>query len=193
MLEEIIKRNRSYRRFDSNHKITESDLLKIIDNARFTASARNQQILKFKIIADKSGCDKIFPHLKWAGYLKDWSGPNERERPTAYIIICADKSLIDNNINNWIYTDLGITAQTIMLQLAEKELGGCMIAAFNKTEISKPLNFSDEIEILLVLAIGKPAEKVTIVEKENLDDIKYWREEDVHYVPKRALKDVILV
>ena len=40
---------------------------------------------------------------------------------------------------------------------------------------------------------GKPAEKIVIKEIEEGEDIAYYRDEnDVHYVPKRKLSDIIL-
>jgi nitroreductase len=192
MLKDLIKTNRSYRRFDESFEVKYETLLEFVDNARYTPSARNQQALMFKIITDKESRNQIFPFLKWAGYLKDWSGPTDGEKPSSYIIIGINKKRSNNYINDWTYVDLGIVAQTILLQAVEKKLGGCMIAAINRKEIQKLLNIPDYIEIMLVIAIGKPDEEVIIEEKCDLEDIKYWRENDKHFVPKRCLKDILL-
>lgn len=187
----IIKQNRSYRRFDESYEISEELLIDFINNVRFVPSARNQQALVYKIITSKDSCEKIFPHLKWAGYLKDWNGPQIGERPTSYIIIGINKKWGNNYINDWTYTDLGISAQTIMLQASEAGLGGCMIAAINRKKIVEIFDISADIEIVMVLAIGKSSEKVEIEEKDNLEDIKYRRENNIHIVPKRTLKDIL--
>ncbi|MEZ5000999.1 MAG: hypothetical protein R2744_11570 [Bacteroidales bacterium] len=69
------------------------DLLeKLVDLARLSASRANRQLLRYMVFNSKTDCRKIFPTLAWAAYLKDWPGPAEGQRPTAYIIILGDKS-----------------------------------------------------------------------------------------------------
>jgi nitroreductase len=128
----------------------------------------------------------IFPHLAWAGYIEDWPGPAEGERPTAYIVILGDK-----DISPSFHCDHGIAAQSIMLGATEQGLGGCMIGSIQRDELRAALAIPERFEILLVLALGKPSEKV-VIENAN-GNIKYWRDADnVHHVPKRALDDIIL-
>ena len=131
----------------------------------------------------------IFPHLGWAGYLKDWSGPIEGERPTGYIIILGDKS-----IKQSFGCDHGIAAQSILLGAVEKGLGGCMLASVDRREdLMVELGLPDNLLILLVLALGKPKETVVIDPLPEDGDIKYWRDaEGVHHVPKRSLEELIV-
>ncbi len=186
-LKDLVLRNRSYRRFDESKAVDLGTLESLIELARLSSSGGNRQPLKFVIFNDPAGCDRVFPYLAWAGYLKDWPGPDKGERPTAYIIILGDKSLADN-----FGVDHGIAAQSIMLGATELGLGGCFIQSIKREELSDELNLPDKYEILLVLAIGKPVEKVVLEEIKN-DDVKYWREADKsHHVPKRSLKDIIL-
>ena len=133
---------------------------------------------------------KIFPNTLWAGYLKEWPGPDEGERPAAYIVIVEDKTI--GMVNPRV--DSGIAAQTMLLGAVEKGYGGCMIAALKKKEMLEALILPEEkYEILIVLALGKPKEEVVIDEVGLDGDIKYWRDENqVHHVPKRALKDLII-
>ena len=77
----------------------------------------------------------IFPCLSWAGYLKDWPGPSEEERPSAYIII-----LGDTKISKSINCDHGIAAQSILLNLSEKGFGGCIIGLIDRPKLRKILN-----------------------------------------------------
>jgi nitroreductase len=188
MLRDIVMKNRSYRRFYQDHTITKDELRALVDLARLSASAANMQPLKFFISADPRTNAAIFPHLGWAAYLKDWPGPDEGERPSAYIIILGDTHIASN-----FWCDHGIAAQTILLGAVEKGLGGCMIAAVNKKGLMASLNMPGHFEILLVIALGKPGEEVRIEAAGPGGEIKYWRDDKgVHHVPKRSLEEIII-
>jgi nitroreductase len=188
MIRDLILKNRSYRRFYEEEKIEMDTLKELVDLARLSASAANFQPLKYILSCDPEKNEKIFPNLGWAGYLKDWPGPSEGERPTGYIIILRDKE-----ISHPIQVDHGIAAQSILLGAAEKGLGGCMMASIKKDRLREVLNIPELYDILLVIALGKPKEKITIEEIGPENDIKYFRDDqDVHHVPKRTLDDIIL-
>jgi nitroreductase len=132
-------------------------------------------------------CEKIFPYLAWAGYLTEWSGPEKGERPSAYIMILGDRT-----ITEVFGIDHGIAAQCIMLGATETGLGGCMISSVKREELREDFALSDNYEILLIIALGKPTEKV-IIDEIIADDVKYWRDSNnTHHVPKRSLKDIII-
>lgn len=189
MIRDLIRKNRSYRRFYQDVAIDIQTLRELVDLARLSASGGNVQPLKYILSCDPQKNALIFPHLVWAGYLKDWPGPSEGERPSAYIIILWDKELIRHSIG----CDHGIAAQSILLGATEKELGGCMIGSIDRMGLKKDLNIPNRYEILLVLALGKPKETVVIETVGPSGDIEYWRDsEGVHHVPKRPLDDMIL-
>jgi len=188
MLKDLILKNRSYRRFYEDFRIECETLKELVDLARLSASAANLQPLKYILSCDPEKNSLIFPHLKWAGYLKDWPGPQEGERPSAYIIILGDTEIAEN-----FGCDHGIAAQSILLGATEKGLGGCIIGSVDRESLRKVLNIPERYEILLVIALGKPKEKVVIEEVGPDGDIKYWRDEKgVHHVPKRRLEEIIL-
>jgi len=187
MLKDIIKKNRSYRRFYEEKPITKEVLTSLIDLARLSPSGRNLQPLKYFLSNDKKTNGIIFSNVAWAGYLKDWDGPIMGERPSAYIIQLGDTTLT-NNFGH----DPGIACQSILLGAVEMELGGCIIGSIKKAELHEKLNLPEHLEIVLIIALGYPKEKVEI-EKLVSEDIKYWRDESgVHHVPKRSLGDLII-
>lgn len=188
MLRDLVLRNRSYRRFYQETPINRETLKELVDLARLSASAANRQPLKYALTCDASTNAKVFANLAWAGYLKDWLGPEEGERPSAYIII-----LGDHTISKSIDCDHGIAAQSILLGATEKGLGGCIIASVRRSELSQALAIPTEYEILLVIALGKPKELVVLEDVAVGGDIRYWRDDQgVHHVPKRLLDDVII-
>jgi nitroreductase len=130
----------------------------------------------------------IFPYLAWAGYLADWPGPAEGERPSAYIIILGDTTISDS-----FGVDHGIAAQSIMLGAAEQGLGGCMIASIKRKGLRRSLGIPEQYEILLVLALGTPKEAVVLEPLDETGDVRYWRDDAAaHHVPKRNLDDIIV-
>lgn len=186
-LKELITTNRSRRRFYEETPIERQTLVELVDLARLSASGANKQPLKYFLCCDPELNARIFPTLGWAAYLKEWPGPVEGERPSAYIVILGDK-----NLSGSFGIDHGIAAQSIMLGAAERGLGGCMIATFSP-ELRQVLDLAEQYTILLVLALGDPKELVQIDPVGADGDIRYWRDaEGVHHVPKRALKDVII-
>ncbi|MBW2466042.1 MAG: nitroreductase family protein [Deltaproteobacteria bacterium] len=187
MLYDLVRGTRSFRRFKEDEPVDIEILRKLVDLARLGGSARNVQPLKYMLINAPEVNAQIFPHLGWAGYLKDWVGPEKGERPAAYIIC-----LLDSRLCSEAECDLGIATQNLLLGAVEKGLGGCRIASFSPA-LRNVLKIDDELKILLVIALGRPVETVVLDELEYGGDIKYWRDGDrVHHVPKRSLQEVVV-
>jgi nitroreductase len=189
MIKDVVAKNRSYRRFYQSEPVTKKTLEELVNLARLSPSGANRQPLKYILSNSSEKNKEIFECLAWAGYLKEWSGPEEGERPSAYIIMLGDKSISESFGH-----DPGIAAQSIMLGAVDAGLGGCMIGNVARDKLRSKLNIADHFEIILVLALGKPKEIVTI---ENLyldGKVEYWRDEkQIHHVPKRQLEDLIVI
>lgn len=184
----LVIQDRSYRRFDETHAISRDTLVELVDLARMTASAANRQPLKYILSADPETNARIFPTLAWAAYLKDWPGPAEGERPTAYIVVLLDTTITENP-----FCDDGIAAQTLLLGAVEKGLGGCIIASVKREELRRALHIPEHLQIRFVIALGKPAETVILEELPPNGDIRYWRDGlGRHHVPKRSLTELIV-
>ncbi|MEA3326952.1 MAG: nitroreductase family protein [Chloroflexota bacterium] len=184
----LVKMSRSYRRFDESYRIDGEILRELVQLAQYSPTGNNMQPLKFWLSNTPEMNNLIFPHLGWAGSLKDWKGPKEGERPSAYIIILGDMEI---QINFGV--DHGIAAQSIMLGVAEKGLGGCMIGSAKREGLCKSLGIPERYKILLVLALGKPVETVITEPLKSDGQIRYYRDaEGVHHVPKRSLDDLIV-
>ena len=188
MITELVKENRSCRRFYEDQAVAPETLKELVNLARMSASGANLQPLKYILSCDPSKNTDIFSCLAWAGYLKDWPGPAEGERPAAYIVILGDTSISENA-----GCDHGIAAQTILLGAREKGLAGCMLGSIDRNALRDSLNIPSQLKILLVIAIGKPREQVELETIGSDNSIRYWRDnEGVHHVPKRKLEDLIV-
>ena len=188
MLKDLVLQNRSYRRFDQSARVSPAVLRELVELARLTPSGANKQPLKYMLVSSEEACAKVYPTLAWAAYLKDWNGPEEGERPSAYVIILGDTAIAATY-----GIDPGIASQTILLGAVEQGLGGCILASIRRPELTTLLEIPAQYEILYVIALGKPVEKVEVEPVGAEGDIKYWNDEAlVHHVPKRALTDLIV-
>lgn len=191
MIRDLVIDSRSYRSFDESHPIMEQDLKDLIDTVRLVPSAVNRQPLKYKLCTDKTEVEKVLAKTAWAGLLKDITLPPEGHHPTAFIIICHDTSVAPDPKSSSV--DVGIAAQTIMLNACEMGFGGCMLGAFNADEVSDAVRIPTKYRPVLLLALGIPDETVFITEIGKDGDTKYFRDKaGLHFVPKRSLESVLI-
>lgn len=191
MLRDLVEKNRSYRGYDESYKFTKEELMELVDLTRFVPSGMNAQVLKYKLAWEKEEVDLIQSTTKWAAALPQLTIPHDGKHPTAFIVMCQDTNLAANLQAHG--KDIGIAAQTILLGAVEKGLGGCMIGNYNPATVKEKLGLAENLEPVLIVALGKPDEKVVIVDIKEDGKINYYRDEnDVHYVPKRKLEDIVL-
>ena len=184
-LSTLIRRNRSYRGYDPAYVVTEAQLRRIVEVCTKVPSGRNQQVLRFKLITKESGADRMQGLYKLGGALPELHLPFPGTEPEAFIVICSSVEP-----DKWVHMDVGIAAQTMLLKATEMGLGGICIGAFNQNALTEA--FALPCQPVLVLAIGKPAEKIELVPVHAGDPLKYYRENGIHYVPKIVLDDLIL-
>ena len=189
LIKELILKNRSYRKFYQDKLIEINTLKELVDLARLSPSGANIQPLRYILANTKEQNDNISKYIFWAGYYKDWDGPSEGEKPSAYIVLVKDTTLKKDSSQ-----DEGIASQSILLGAVEKGLGGCILGNIDKKQLAGVFNLDEKYEIDLVLALGYPKEEVVIETINESGDVRYWRDEnEVHHVPKRTLDELILI
>lgn len=190
-IKELVTKNRSYRGYDHTRKVTEEELREMVDCARLTASSVNKQPLKYFLANDEETVNKIQKQTYWARALPEMTLPHPGKEPTAFIVICLDKSIAPSASRY--AKDVGICAQTILLAATEMGLGGCMIGNFSANKVANTLELAENFEPVLIVAIGKPDEEIKLVPIGEDGNTDYYRDEnDVHYVPKRSLDDILI-
>jgi len=189
-LKDLVLKNRSYRGYEGNAKQTREELMALVDHARLMPAAKNAQPLKYFLAYEKEVVDQIQAHTKWAGLLADLNLPFEGTKPTSFIVVLQDTEI--EPVLAQFRNDVGIAAATITLAAAEKGLGCCMIGAYSAIGVKEVMQLPDNLSPALVIAIGKPAEKIVLTEAKN-GKVAYYRDEhNTHYVPKRQLEDIIV-
>ncbi len=183
-LNTLLAKNRSCRGYDSSYIVRDDQLLSIIDVNRRIPSARNAQVLRFRAV-NSSEAARMLPHIRLGGALPHLHLPLPGTEPNAYIIIC---STVPEN--KFVYVDLGISAQSMLLRAVELGLAGICIGAFDKEAVKR--EFSLELEPLMLIAIGRSCEDIRLVDISSEESRSYYRADGVHYVPKLRIEDILL-
>lgn len=191
MFLDLVKQARSHRGFRQDRKVTRQELEHLVECARFTPAARNDQVLKYYLAEKPETVAAIQPLTKWAGALAELHLPRKGAEPVAYIVICLDGSLAENSAPY--QRDVGIVAQTMLLAAAEMGLNGCMIGSFAAGELREKLGLPEAIKPQLLLALGEGTDRIVMTDVGEDGSTTYYRDaEDIHYVPKRTLEQLIL-
>lgn len=191
MFLDLVKQARSHRGFRQDRKVTRQELEHLVECARFTPAARNDQVLKYYLAEKPETVAAIQPLTKWAGALAELHLPRKGAEPVAYIVICLDGSLAENPAPY--QRDVGIVAQTMLLAAAEMGLNGCMIGSFAAGELREKLGLPEAIKPQLLLALGEGSDRIVMTDVGEDGSTTYYRDaEDIHYVPKRTLEQLIL-
>lgn len=189
-LKSLLRENRSVRIFRESRPVSPETLRSLVELCRFTPSGRNAQPLRYRLVYEASERALVFPLLAWAGYYKDWAGPEEGSRPAAYLVQC-----LDTRVGADCLCDDGLQLEAMGIGAATLGLRSCIIKAFNATKTAEALKLPAEYRPLYVLALGYPAETAVLEDMDGAPDadFKYYRTPDgVHHVPKRPLSELII-
>ena len=120
--------------------MSKEELLKIVEVNTKIASARNQQVLRFRLVYGTEA-KEVTKAIKLGGALPELNLPLPGTEPNAYIIICTEEPK-----GKWVDIDLGISAQSMLLKAVDLGLNGICIAAFNKEKICALVNGGRQAE-----------------------------------------------
>ena len=186
---ELVKQSRSIRSFKPGKKISEETLRELVALAQCCPAAMNLQPLKYRLVSREEEVVGLLGVTRWASSLSCKLPPKEQE-PSGFIVICHDTSITP--IKPLFTIDVGIVAQTMMLGACDRGYGGCIIGSAPEQTLSQLLSLPSHLVPVLVLGLGVPNETVVLTEAKD-GAIKYWRDEqNVHYVPKRPLDEIII-
>ena len=179
----LLQKNRSVRGYDRTFKVREDQLHALVEAARLAPTAMNQQALRYRLVTAEEA-DKVLPHIRMGAALREMKLPLEGTEPQAFVVICSTKE------GRFVDMDLGIATQTILLRAVEMGLNGLCIAAFDHAIIREELQLPHEPQV--IVAIGRSAERIEVVEINEGESQTYYRKDGVHYVPKIKTDDLII-
>lgn len=184
-VDSLLLKNRSTRGYKKSYVVSLNELERIVGVCTKIPSARNQQVLRFRLVTRDSGANQVLPLIKMGAALPDLHLPFPGTEPEAFIVICStvdESPLVD--------IDLGIATQSMLLKAAEMGLNGLIIGAFNRTKLQETLDLP--YPPLLVLTIGKGDEHIELIPIDEGENHSYYRKEGIHYVPKVRIADLII-
>ena len=184
-MDELLRRTRSCRGYNKDYVVKRSELERIVGACTKIGSAKNQQVLRYRLVTKGPEADLVNANIKLGGMLPELHLPYAGTEPEAFIVVCSTVAA-----NSYTYVDLGIELQTIMLKITEMGLNGIVIGAFNKNEITRGLNLT--LEPLMLVAVGKGIEKFELTTINPDDSRAYYRKDGIHYVPKLGTNDLII-
>ncbi|WP_022820004.1 nitroreductase family protein [Fusobacterium russii] len=189
MVFDLIKKSRTHRHF-TDEPVTEETVLKILNAARYSSSAKNRQILRYAYTIDDEKCQQIFKNVSLGGALKKEEKPTIDERPRAFIAIVTDDCIQEDSSS--LFFNMGIASQNIVLMANDSGLSSCIVMAYNKKEVDKILNLPENYSSKILILLGRGKEEVKVIDIHSNEDTKYYRENLTHCVPKIVLEDLIV-
>ena len=184
-LDTLLLKNRSHRGYDTSYKVAMRQLEAIVSVNTRIPSGKNGQTLRFRLIDAVSGGEDFCRFLRFGAYLPELHLPVPGTEPQAFIVVCGtvpETPTVD--------IDLGISLQSMALKAVEIGLNAIIVRAFDRQEVRNALGL--DLEPLAVLAIGKGTEKIELVEVPAGSDLRYYRRDGIHYVPKIRIKDLLI-
>lgn len=183
-LDTLLRRNRSYRGYDPARKVTREELRALVEICTLVPSGMNRQPLRFKLVTAED-VGKVLPLIKLGAALPEEHLPKDGRQPEAFLIAC---SVVPEDKAVWI--DLGIAAQSMLLKAVEMGLNGIFVLNIQAQALQEALDLP--LKPLAVIAIGKGAEDIYLKPVDAGEDLTYYRNNGVHFVPKLKVDDLIL-
>jgi nitroreductase len=148
---DVLKKRRSVRKFNSNKKISDDILFRILEAGRIAPSAANRQPWKFVVVKDQKIREDI---------CRSYKGEWLKDAPVILVVVGRkDKSWVRlKDGQNSIEVDLTIALDHMILAAAAEGIGSCWIMAFDYDILKTVLKLQEDEFISCMTPLGYPAE-----------------------------------
>lgn len=172
---DIIKERRSVRDF-TDEDVSDEEIETVIDAARWAPSWANTQCWDFVIIKD----DEMKKRLLDA-FGPTNPGKKSVEKAPAIIVVCGKKKVSGvkdgeyvTTKGDWLMFDTALATQNICLQAHALGLGTVILGFFDAEYVAKVLNIPDNVEVVVIVPIGRPARVPKAPKRRELNEIIHW-------------------
>jgi nitroreductase len=166
---EAIKKRRSVRAF-TNEKVSEEDVKRLIEAARWAPSAGNTQPLELVIVRDTEVKQKLSDAALNQTVI---------QKAPVVIVVCADLARSKSGYGSRgekIYSiqDTAASTQNIHLAAQELSLATCWIGAFNDKEVAKAIKAPKNVKPVAIVPVGYPAVRPAAPRKRAVNEIVHY-------------------
>lgn len=182
---EIANKRRSIRKY-KEYDIPEEDLKEIFETARLAPSAENSQPWRFIVVKDQK-TKELLARPATQHFIAD---------ANAIIVVVGDPGVSCCPKATWTTRDPMIAADHLVLAATALGYGTCWIANYDSrptewvNEVKKTLKIPEQMHIIVLIAIGVPAEKPQPRPRKSLREICFeevYGKPFSYYQPRRRI------
>jgi nitroreductase len=175
---EAIQERRSIRSYEDK-PVEREKMEKILEAGRLAPSAKNVEPWHF-IAVTNAAKRKVLSGGTWAKFLS---------QSPLVIVACGDKKASPN----WYAIDVALAVENMVLTAVSMGLGTCCVGSFNEKDVKSALKIPENFEVLIMLAVGYPGNKVDLSSKllnlvrtrKSLNEVASEEEYGKRLVPKK--------
>ena len=166
---EAIKERRSIRAF-TDEKVSEKDVERLIDAARWAPSAGNTQPLELVVVKDKEMKRKLSEAALNQTFI---------QKAPVVIVVCADLNRSSRGYgsrgkNLYSLQDTAAATENILLAAQELGLATCWVGAFRDKEVAKAVKAPKNMKPVAIVPVGHPAERPLAPPKRSVNEIVHY-------------------
>jgi nitroreductase len=163
---EAIKKRRSVRAYTSE-KVSDEDVERLIEAARWAPSAGNIQPWEFIIVKNAETKRRLSDAALRQTFI---------EKAPVVIVVCADVTRSSwgygsRGTNLYCLQDTAAATENMLLAAQALGLATCWVGAFHEDAVAKAINAPRNLRPVAIVPVGRPAEKTSAPQKRSLREI----------------------
>lgn len=152
---------RSIRKYQDK-AIEQDKLLKVLEAARLSPSARNQQDWRFIVVEDSKVRKRLTEAI---------GQPFVGQAPVILVSCGTDPEGIMKCGQPRYTVDLSIATSYMLLEAYKQGLGTCWLGSFDEDMVKEVLNIPDEVRVVAITPLGYPDESPSPRPRKELEEI----------------------
>ena len=166
---EAIKKRRSVRAY-AGERVSEEDVERLIEAARWAPSAGNGQPWEFVVVKDVETKRKLSEAALNQTFI---------EKAPVVIVVCADLNRSSRGYGSrgehlYSLQDTAAATENILLAAQELGLATCWVGAFRENEVAKAVKAPRNLRPVAVVPVGYPAERPVAPLKRSVNEIVHY-------------------